>query len=488
MAAVYLGVDVGTTELKMAVIEAGRGKVLAKASQRIRTHEAPDGTREQNAEDMIQSLQRVSVSLRRDLGQRWKTIEGIGFAAQGGSAMIVDRSTGEPFTPLQLWSDTRPLALLPEIASRRPKGYWRRISRTEGPGHGLARMEWLRRQYPAYMPPVGRETDTRYCGIGEYIGFRLTGEWRQDPGNALQMGCYSVRGKKLVRGPLDTVGVPLSFVSPLREGHEIHPLTSEGASLLGLSQGIQVAGPYIDHEAGYLSCAGVTKRPLQCSLGTAWVGNFVVQGDPSPFDGLDLILPSPVKDGSLVLRVMLAGNASWDWGLRTLLGTGKKVSMSRLLKRAEDVFSEALLPPRGLVASPWLTRPNPFIGGSLGNGSFQGVGALTTRAQMLRALVAAMCFEFAIQFEAVRDHKLVDEVILGGGASQGSWFQTVLTGLFHPLPVRVVEAGDPSGARGAIYAFSHKAARSPVRSIPPPRGNVLSAIQEQLQIYKESCP
>lgn len=471
---VLLGIDLGTTELKAAAFDARSGRLLAAASHRLTVRTGPDGTREQDPLDVDRALRQAAFRLHRELGRAWKRVRGIGLAAQGGSAILADRETGRPRTRMQLWNDSRPLHLLPGIAALRPRSEWRRLSRLDQPGAGLARIKWLR----VHHPRLFRE-GTLYVGAGEYAYFHLTGQWRQDAGNALQIGCYSVGGRRLVGWPLDLVGASLSFVAPLRAGHEPHPLVRSGSDLLGLPEGVPVAGPYIDHEAGYLSAAGNSARPLQCSLGTAWVGNFVTAGDPPGKDMMDLILPSPVERGSLVLRVMRAGNVTWNWAVATLL-SGKASGAAR---RADAVFRSGLLPPDGLVALPWFTLPNPLDPKLAGNGGFLGLNAYTCREDMLRAVAAGMTFEFARLFGAIRERGIVDRVILGGGASKGWGFQTLLAGLFAPLPVFVSTDPETAGARGAIYSFRPRAAQSPLRRVPCPPAALRSRIERQYTHY-----
>ena len=480
---VLLGIDIGTTELKAGAFDARTGKALASAAHRLGVQSAPDGTRQQRPDDVIAALRSVAGRLRTAAGGAWRHVAGIGLAAQGGSAILCDRRTGRALTAMQLWNDTRPLALLGEIASRRPAGYWRRLCGLGGPGAGLARIEWLRRRRPRLVPADAHDLGgkTLYGGAGEFAFFALTGVWRQDAGNALQIGCYSVPRQALVADALEAVGVPLSFVAPLRQGHQIHPLAAGGARLLGLPAGVPVAGPYIDHEAGYLSATGLGGRPLQCSLGTAWVGNLVAETALPPSGGLDLVLPSPVGAGSLVLRVMAGGNLTWDWGLETLMSPRR----SEALKKADAVFAEALLPPDGLTAFPWFTRPNVWDAALPGNGGFLGLGVHTSRADLLRALAAGMCFEFASLFADVRTAGLVDRVVLGGGAARGPAFDRLLAELLAPLPVFVAEDQHLAAARGSIYAFSPQAARVNVQRVRCGAAGERGRISRQYEQYRK---
>jgi sugar (pentulose or hexulose) kinase len=143
-----LGIDLGTTVLKAAAFDAQSGKALAAKSIRLPIRTAEDGTREQDLTVIDRALAQVASSLAKALGKTWPRVSGVGLAAQGGSAIIVDRCSGHALTPMQLWSDTRPLGLLAEIGGRKTRGYWKQLSFLPEPGAGLARMEWLRRKKP----------------------------------------------------------------------------------------------------------------------------------------------------------------------------------------------------------------------------------------------------------------------------------------------------------------------------------------------------
>ncbi|HUU59603.1 MAG TPA: hypothetical protein VMZ50_08670, partial [Phycisphaerae bacterium] len=101
--------------------------------------------------------------------------------------------------------------------------------------------------------------------------------------------------------------------------------------------------------------------------------------------------------------------------------------------------------------------------------------------------VAGMCFEFMRVFDPVRQCNAADRVVLGGGASNGWYFRSLLAGLFAPLPVSRVAADDPAGPRGAVYAFSCKAARARTETVPPPHRTLRIRIAEQYERYCRVC-
>ncbi|MFH1737947.1 MAG: FGGY-family carbohydrate kinase [bacterium] len=471
---ILLGIDFGTTVLKVCAFDARSGAILVHAARRLTVHSFTDGGREQRLESVDRSFRNIVKELKERLGAAWRKVEGIGLATQGGSTIIADRMTGKPHTPMILWNDGRTHAYTTRVAKKVSVNYWRKYVLRDVPPAGLGRLLWLKETRPGLFTK-----ETIHIGAGEYLFFKLTSLWRQDAGNAIQIGSYNAATRQLDPTLFNRIDFHLSLVAPLRQGHEIAPLSRSGARLLDLPEGIPVAGPYIDQEAGYLSASAVSHRPLQCSLGTAWVANFVLPDDTIASSPLQLVLPSPVGDGRLVVQPLLTGNVAWEWGLDTLMATNR----DRALLKANEVFAESLLPRKGLIALPWFTQPNPICTQAYGGGAFFGLSAQTDRADQLRALAAGITFELARVFAEIRQSDLIDSVVIGGGASKGVFFRRLIAALFSPLPVLWQVDEDLSVARGAVFAFNPKVARTKTKRIPPPKKALLTQIQDGYDLY-----
>lgn len=454
-----LGIDVGTTALKVAATDGGTGRFLGKAGWRLAVRVSPDGGREQDLPRLDGALASAVRELRGRLGPAWDRIAGVGLAAQGGSTLVADRASGRALTPMFLWNDGRVGPWLERIAARVDPGFWSRFVLYDSVPHGLGQLLWLKERRPELFG-----TDTIHSGAGEYVFHQLTGVWRQDAGHAIQIGSYNAASGRLDPAALELAGIPLSFVAPLRQGHETARLSAAGARLLSLREGLPVTGPYIDQEAGYMSCMGVSARPLLASLGTAWVGNFVLPpGVPGDSPSM-MALPSPGGAGRLIVQALRTGNTAWDWALTALVDP----DIHQALRLARGALARNYLPREGLVALPWFAQPNPLAPDTRGGGAFLGVSAETERTALVRAVAASMAFEFYRMFEPVARQGVLDAVVLGGGASQGAHFRKLLAGLFAPLPVYWQTDADAAPARGTLLALSAKAARPATRRIPVP--------------------
>jgi sugar (pentulose or hexulose) kinase len=450
-----LGIDLGTTALKIAAYAPKSGRMLHGVEKRLTVETDSEGRREQSPMAVIRAIRSAIRQLGKALGGLDK-VTGVALAAQGGSTIIADRETGAAHTPMILWNDSRSFPAFQELSGSKPARYWRTRTLRDEPGMGLARIAWLRAREPELLC-----ADNIYVGAGEYVYHQLTGVWRQDACNALQIGCYDARTQSLSKELAALADVSPDFFAPLRQGHAIHPVSNEGAKCFGLPEGVPVAGPYMDHEAGYLAASHVSTRPLQFSLGTAWVGNFVLPEASKGAAPFQFSVPAPHDSGQLVIMPLLTGNVTWDWALSTLVDGKAK----RALVKQRAIFEEKLLPPDGLVALPWLNRPNVLHPELLGGACYLGMGPSTTREDLLRAVVAGMCYELARVFAEVQATGCVDSVVLSGGASRGIQFQQLISQLFSDLPVYQIEDETWMGTRGALHAFSARVAKAKVRRI-----------------------
>jgi sugar (pentulose or hexulose) kinase len=469
-----LGIDAGTTVLKAAVFSATTGKLIAADQVYLPVIEKIDGTREQNPSQISQALKGLLQGLRQTLGDRWKQISGVGLATQGGSSLIVNKETGKPLSPMILWNDSRAFTEFSEISASHPKEYWRSFSLRDEPGMGLARLRWLQKRHPDWFC-----SNHLHVGLGEYLTFQFTGEWRQDPCHALQTGNYDVLLDQLTDVPLSLVNLPLSFFAPLREGYPLRQINKKGQKLLSLDSKIPFSGPMIDQEATYLSVRMSREKVLHASLGTAWVGNFSLDKTQNGYSPFQLVIPSPDQAQRLVIQPLLTGNLTWDWALRSFISKDLKTA----LLKYKQVFKQELLPPEGLVALPWLNRPNPFLTQANGAGVLFGLSPQTTQEDQLQAVALGMSYEFYRMFAALTENRLIDCLVLTGGASKAPHFQTYLASLFDPLPVYRTVNEDWCGAKGSLYPYYLTTGGTPERVIEIKPQRKLQNLEKSYELY-----
>ncbi len=455
--ALYIGIDLGTTALKVAAYDARTGERVAGDERPLKVLTDAEGRREQPPELIMKSLKKALESIGRTCGGLDR-VEGLGLASQGGSGIVAVRKSGKALTPMTLWNDARAFVEFQQLVDRLPVNFWRTRTRRDDPGMGLARLMRVRSESPELLVE-----QNLYAGAGDYAYFHLTGVWRQDACHGLQTGIYDARTNSVSDELSGIVGLSSDFFPALRQGNETHPLSKSAAKSLGLREGIPVAGPYMDHEAGFLSAARVSARPLQCSLGTAWVGNFQLPGDSMGHTPFQLAIPSPASDGTLVIQPLMTGNVTWNWALETFVGG----SAASALSMQARLLEAALLPPGGLTCVPWLNRPHPLDPALLGGCTFAGLGPSAERSDLLRAVVAGMGYELHRVFREVAAGGLIDSVVLSGGTSRSPHFQQLIAELFTPLPVLLLDDAEWMGTRGCLHAFNPQSARAGAVLVKP---------------------
>lgn len=480
---VWIGIDAGTTALKVAAWDGRDGTRRAAAQALLPLQTDASGRRELAPTALPEALARALARLRRQLGRRWAAVAGFGLAAQGGSTQVVEAADGRPLTPLILWNDARAYPEFARLQATLDPEHWRHLTRRDEPGMGVARLRWLRQEQPDLFQP-GRMA----VGAGEVLFHRLTGLWRQDACHALQSGCYDGRTDTLGGEGPALAGVEPGFFAPLRPGHAPAPLAREAARRLGLPEGLPVAGPYMDHEAGFAAAAraaGSEEGLLQVSLGTAWVGNFLLPPGWSGHSPFQFSIPWTNGPARLAIQPLLTGNVTWDWALHTFAGSRGAAAR----QRAAAIFSTSLWPPPGLVFLPWLNRPNPALPGAFGAGHFLGLNPSAGRAEMLRAVTAGLAAELARIFAPLRAAGLAQRLVLSGGASRLPYLQALLAASCHPLPVELLEEEAWMGARGALAGlWAGPVSGGHTRPLPPPSPSDLAAAAAHQAAYATLLP
>lgn len=475
---VLIGIDAGTTVFKAAAFHVRTGNVLAVATRRMPIRTPDSGRYETPPKALDRALRSTLIDLRVALGKRWDDACGVGLAAQGGSTIFADRESGKPLTDMILWNDGRAFGERWKTQALKRRSWWRARLLNDWMPAGLERLAWMKR----HCPGVFENRNAIHVGAGEYLFHRMTGVWRQDAGNAIQIGSYDAAKGKLTDDMLKLVGFSLSRVATLRDGHTTVALGERFAKRFDLAPGIPVAGPYIDQEAALQSVQGVGARPLQCSLGTAWVGNFSLPSKRVGTASMQFVLRGANAGERMIVLPLLTGNTAWDWALTRFVDT----DIRKALQKAETTFGESLLPPPGMVCIPFFLHGNPIDYMHAGAGVFYGVSARATASDFVRAVACGLCCELLRVFQQVKTRKRVDSVIISGGASKADFFRTIIATLFVPLPVYVQQNEDTAAARGALVGFNTRMSKSPVTRIAPAKGALASQIMSTYSDYENT--
>ena len=101
----YLGIDLGTSEVKALVIDENH-EVIASHSAPLRIQRPHPHWSEQAPELWWEATEYLMATLREKCAQHWPAIKAIGLSGQMHGAVLLD-AEGEAIRPAILWNDTR---------------------------------------------------------------------------------------------------------------------------------------------------------------------------------------------------------------------------------------------------------------------------------------------------------------------------------------------------------------------------------------------
>jgi xylulokinase len=338
-----LGVDIGTTNTKVVVVEIGG----SGAVREVRRHVVPTPDEGAGLRDaVLGAIATVTVDVAHP-------ILAVGIASMAETGAVIDRR-GNPLGGLLRWNDGDS-RLADELvtsagaaelyaatgvpdAAKTPSVHWLRLLRDGDP----------------------RIADARWCGVADLIALTLTGSWVTD--HTLAARTLGYRSTPLGTAPHRTFDVDLlalGGLTPDRMPEVLEPgspagaLTREAALATGLTAGIPVFIAGHDHAVGAWAAGTRDTGDAANSVGTAEalyrVSATPIQREAARRAGMSLARTVDGAHESLLAGNRTAG-ALVEWAFRTIFPNADR----------RTTFASAALASPGWSGEPLVL---PFLGG-----------------------------------------------------------------------------------------------------------------------------
>ena len=458
-----LGIDLGTTAVKVGLFTVEDGRTVAVSSQAYELSTPQPGWVELDAEVYFErTVAGVRDALRATpSGCR---VVSIGLSSQGQTFVMLD-AEGRPVRPAIVWIDTRATAESDELAARLPREGFYRTTGIPFPNavDSAPKILWVRR----HEPDVFART-AHVLVLPSYLAYRLTGRMVADATNARSMALLDDTGRWWDEA-VDAVGLRMEQLGEVvRPGTLIGPLTCEAAEAMGLPSGTPVSAGTNDQSAGALSMGNREPGRVSATVGTAMAIQCSLESTVDPFPSGLLVSRHPLGDHWLVLSYMKTAAIVLTW-FRDAFAPG--ASYEDLAREAADV------PPGagGLTCLPHLSgMGTPSFDGSV-RGGFLSVGMEHTRKHFVRAVLESVCFgardgldqmrlkwgrspfsttsvapATALAEKGLRPH--FSELTVSGGATRSDLWMQVLADCLG-IPVTVAECGEAACRGGAMLGL-----------------------------------
>ncbi len=434
-----LGIDVGTTNVKVALVNAD-GATVASA-QRMLVLNRAGGLAEQDAqvtwETLVEAVREITLAYPRTAAE----VTCVGVCSQYSSIVAID-AQARPLMPMLMWQDKRGTDQSFEIMTRDEGAFMTFVERhgipPVGGGLSLGHILYLQTDRPDI-----HDRTAAYVEAMDYLTARLTGRITASRHSTYM---YQLCDNRLLEpAAYDDVLVELSGVDPTR----LPPLISidmpvgdvraDVADELGIPRSAVVYAGTNDTATAAVATGAFTPGRAGISIGTTSVLVDEVEAFRVDLDHQIFAMPAPFRDRYVVCAENGLGGKVLDHVLRNLVFAADALADHR----ADDPFATldlALSDTRGgaggVMFLPWLGGSNAPQGNDAMRGGFVNMSLDTTRTDLMRAVVEGVAHNLRWLLgpvEAFTGNAVGEIALVGGAARSTAWCQVVADVVDRPV-------------------------------------------------------
>lgn len=448
-----LGVDVGTSSIKAAVINA-EGKLLGISNSSYQLIHDQPGYAQIDTESMWEAYIKCLRLLFQGKNIDPQKVVGIGISSLCPGLAAIGQD-GEVLVDPIIYSDRRSIkeAEIMKAAVAEEERFGITANNVMSGAISGTSMLWIKRNRIALYEK------TKYFGhVNTLMAQRMTGEFAIDYSNASYTGLFeTTKGSNGAWSPMlcEKIGIAIEKLPPLlssseRVGQVIHPDLLE----LGILPDTTVVIGGGDTACATLA-AGVTKAgDVYESVGTTNVLTMCV--DQPKFDR-SFINRCHVVDGTWIYQGALSHTgASYQWFrdnfCKDLIAQAQGASAEAYHLMNEEA-SQAVPGSDGVVFLPYMQGERSPIWDSYARGVFFGITLQTTRKTMNRAIMEGCGYglrQLSEIAEKITGQKIREFTSIGGGAKSEVWAQIKadITG----KDIKILDMNDMAPVGAALLA------------------------------------
>jgi xylulokinase len=448
-----LGIDLGTTGVKVVLFNAANGEALSSAFCSYPLFHPRPGWAEQQPEDWWNATVlaiKSCISKGRALGIPEASVRGIGLSGQMHGVVLLDEEM-RVLRPAIIWADQRSEEECRQITER--VGAAHLIDLVSNPaltGFSLPKLLWIRNHEPDLFAR-GRTL----LLPKDYIRYRLTGVPAIEISDAAGTCLLDVVHGRWSEELLSLLDLDPSLLPPVIASDAVAGgLLPEVASQVDLLDGTPIAGGGADNACGAVGSGVVATGLALVSIGTSGV---VLVHSTSPL--VDRSGPMPrvhtfnhaQPSAWYLMGVTQAAGQSLRW-VRDNVGL-PEMAVERFsgLDAYELLAASAEKAPagsEGLLFLPYLAgERTPHLDASA-RGGWIGLTASHTRRHLIRAVLEGVAYSLKDCFTIIQHQGLPIEQVraTGGGAHSQLWRQIISDVLGTPLVTTNSAEGPAFGA------------------------------------------
>ena len=462
----YMGIDVGTSAVKVAVVDVA-GDVVDQATAALTISRPRPLWSEQNPSDWWLATNRAVSDLRPAYRS---SVRGIGMSGQMHGATLLDDHM-QPLRPAILWNDGRSGAECPELETAVPDMATITGNRAM-PGFTAPKLLWVRRHEPELFSQIRKVLLPK-----DYVRLRMTGDAASDMSDSAGTLWMNVAGRTWSEAMLSATVLDVAHMPRLFEGDQITgSLRPQVAEAWGMAR-VPVAAGGGDNAAGAVGVGVVRAGDAFLSLGTS--GVLFVANDgyrPNPDGGVHTFCHALPRRWHQ-MSVILSAGSSIDWAARLcgLDGAGAVFDLAAARNRPSD--SELFL--------PYLSGERTPHNDPKAQGVLFGLTHASDPSAIAQAVLEGVGFALRDGMEALLASSApIDSIaVIGGGARSAYWGNILSSILRRPLIYR--DAGTVGPAYGAARLARMAVDGTSIEDVckPPPILQVVEPDEPVAELY-----
>ncbi|WP_035056396.1 xylulokinase [Andreprevotia chitinilytica] len=431
----YLGIDLGTSEVKVVLLNEDN-RVVASAGVALTVSRPHPRWSEQDPAAWWQATCDAIDQLHASHPAQFAEVRAIGLSGQMHGAVTLD-AQDRVLRPAILWNDMRAADECRELTERAPDLH-AIAGNLAMPGFTAPKLLWLAK----HEPNVFAQTATVLLPK-DYLRLRLTGEKASDPSDAAGTLWLDVAKRDWSDELLAATNLSRAHMPRLVEGDAISgTVRNELKQRWGWTHEVIVAGGGGDNAASAIGIGATEPGDGFISLGTSGV-LFVVNDRyrPNPASAVHAFchaLPGRWHQMSVILSA--ASCLRW---LCKLVGTDEATLLPEVVALPTAALDHAP------IFLPYLSGERTPHNDPFAQGIFHGLTHATDRAMLGYAVLEGVAFALMDGLDALHDAGTeVDTLsLMGGGARSPYWAQLIADILNTRLVTH--HGGEAGGALGA---------------------------------------
>lgn len=438
-----LGLDIGTSSIKVSVVDVDTQKRVATSQypeEEAEIKSPQPGWAEQSPADWWQNAILAILKLNASGGFNPKDIVAIGIAYQMHGLVIVDKDQNVLRDSI-IWCDSRAVELGEEAFNT--IGHDNCLhSMLNSPGNFTAsKLAWVKNN----EPEVYKKIDKAMLP-GDFIAMKLTGEISTSIAALSEGVFWDFRKDELSKDVLDCYGLDKNLIPEIKPLFSVHgSLKADIATLLGLQEGIPVAYKSGDQPNNALSLNVLKPGEVAATAGTSGVIYGV--SDELTYD--------PQSRVNTFAHVTYAKTQKHTGVLLCINGTG---SMYRWAKHnfaanlsyatLNELAATAPIGSKGLKVLPFGNGAERMLNNKYTGAQLLGIDLnLHGQPEIFRAVQEGIAFAFRYGLDIMRENGMQPKVIRAGMANL--FLSEVFAQTFVDVTGIPVELYENDGSAGA---------------------------------------